>query len=67
MTQQQQYYNFLVRINHPVFFKDFSLVENIDENSPFNSVLTLIFANRLVEARAALDSFIENSEPEHGQ
>jgi hypothetical protein len=55
----QQYYNFLMRIDHPVFFKDFSTEQNAD--SPFNSILTRIFANRLVEATAALQSFIQNS------
>lgn len=59
----QSYYNCLVRVDHPVFFKDFSLVGDIDGDSPFESIYTLIFANRLMEARAALDSMIQNSFP----
>jgi hypothetical protein len=60
-ANEQQLYEFLERIDHPVFPRDMSQVT--DGNSPFNSIMNRMFARQLVKLRASIDSMIANSFP----
>lgn len=54
----QKYYEFLMRCDHPVFFKDFSLTSDI--NSPINSIYNRIFANAMVKMNDLISEMYEN-------
>lgn len=58
---EQQYYESLVRTDHPVFRKDFSTSAN--GQSPFNVILNRVFAKQLVKLRAAIDELKLNVFP----
>lgn len=59
MSKEQQYYEMLTRTDHPVFKKDYSLVQ--DEDSPFNSVLNRIIARQLCKIRDDFTKVSNNS------
>lgn len=59
---EQQYYEMLVRTDHPVFQKDYSATQNF--NSPLNSIWNRIIAKQLVRVRAVLDEFQLNLVPD---
>lgn len=63
MSLEQQYYNMLARLDHPVFKRDFSDTTTINKNSPLNSVINLVIAKRLVAARATFDDIQLNADP----
>lgn len=58
MSKEQSYYEFLVKTDHPVFNRDFSLTTSI--NSPLNSIYNRIFARSLVKAYNLLFEINEN-------
>lgn len=61
MATEQEIYEFLARIDHPVFPKDMAAVT--DEHSPFNSVMNRLVAKAFVRLQAAIDSLSANSFP----
>jgi hypothetical protein len=62
MATEQQFYEMLTRIDHPVFPKDMSTVT--DSNSPFNSVMNRLRARQFVKLQAAINSLSGNSFPQ---
>lgn len=62
MSLNQAYFELLVRSDHPVFRKDYSL--SSDLTSPLNSILNRVMAQQLVKLRAAINSIKINSYPE---
>ena len=61
MATEQQYYDLLTRMDHPVFRKIFEDVSTFDENTPFNAVLNLILAKRLVSLKEKNDGLTLDS------
>jgi hypothetical protein len=61
-TQEQGYYELLVRTDHPVFRKDFSAATG--PSSPFNSILNRLIAKQLVKLRAEIDAMKADSFPQ---
>ena len=61
MSLEQDYYDFLTRIDHPVFFRDFSTTT--DKDSPLNSIQNRLMAKQLVRMRESLDKFIADCFP----
>lgn len=61
MATEQQYYDLLTRMDHPVFRKIFEDVSTFDENTPFNAVLNLILARRLLSLKSKSDGLILDS------
>lgn len=59
---EQQYYEMLIRTDHPVYFKDYSV--STDINSPINSIWNRILADQLVIMRAIMDEFQLNIVPD---
>lgn len=64
MSLEQQYYNLLTRIDHPVFAKDFSDTTTINSASPLNSIINLVIARQLVNLKAKLDEIALNKFPQ---
>ncbi|MGZ3687134.1 MAG: hypothetical protein ACXWPM_00080 [Bdellovibrionota bacterium] len=62
MATEQQLYEFLTRIDHPVFSRD--LAATTDENSPFNSVMNRLMARQLAKLQAAILSLYANMFPQ---
>ena len=60
MSLEQQYYEMLTRNDHPVFRKIIDDVTTFDDETPFNAVLNLLVAKRMVDMRTAMDEVIAN-------
>lgn len=61
MATEQQYFEMLGRIDHPVFPRDMATETNAD--SPFNSIMNRLMARQLVKLQAAIDSLALNILP----
>jgi hypothetical protein len=61
MATVQDYYNLLVRLQHPVFRKDFAFPPAPD--SSFHLVRNYLIAKQLVKLKTKVDSLEENSFP----
>jgi len=64
MSLEQQYYEALTRMDHPVFRKIFADVTTFDSDTPFNAVLNLIVAKQMVKLKALEDGLILDSQPD---
>jgi len=64
MATEQQYYDLLTRMDHPVFRKLFADVTTFDVDTPFNSVFNLILARQLLKLTALEDGFVLDSHPD---
>lgn len=62
MASEQDYYEVLVRTDHPVFNRDYSSSQNV--NSPYNSIMNRVMARQLVKIRSLLDEIALNTNPE---
>lgn len=56
---EQQYYEYLTRLDHPVFNKVFTTT--VDESTPLNSIMNRVYARQLVKLKAALDDLRANA------
>lgn len=63
MSLEQQYYDMITRMDHPVFEKSFEDVAQFDSTTPFNHVLNLLVAKQFVRMRSAKQRVIDNSLP----
>ena len=59
----QAYYDFLTRIDHPVFAKDFRPIDTIDKDAPLNSILNLIGAREFARMHETVEEMRLNSYP----
>jgi hypothetical protein len=62
MATEQELYEFLYRIDHPVFPRDMSTVTNAI--SPFNSIMNRLWARQLVKLNVAVASLQANAFPQ---
>jgi hypothetical protein len=61
MATEQQIYEMLTRIDHPVFKRDMSAVT--DQNSPWNSIWNRLLAKQFVRLQTAVASLAANAYP----
>lgn len=62
MATEQQFYEMLARIDHPLFPRDMTSETTAD--SPFNSIMNRLNAKQLVKLQVAIDSLSANSFPQ---
>lgn len=64
MATEQQYYELLTRLDHPVFRKLIADVNTFDENTPFNNVFNLLLAKQLIKLKIKNDGLTLDSHPD---
>lgn len=62
MSLDQQYYELLTRMDHPVFRKLFVDVTTFDDTTPFHSVFNLVLAKQLTKLKGLCDGLILDSQ-----